>query len=430
MTSRTPDPHLPVRPALVALAAVTLYWVAELAAQMTHYGPGGQVSAWGVQTALAHSTALVVALFLGLALVRRADLVFRSITLVFLLGTCLNLLVWAWLFRGGDLASPTARRALQSLLLLPQLMLLVWLLRAPLRRWVMSGLVMTAVFLGAQEGVARYLPVGGLYHVYDPGEAPPIDVEMLYAAQDRLMAYQIAGLEPQNPGTPEVFGLFLGGTAHQSVFLSEVEAVAGILDDQFGAGTRSIRLANSTRHPDRYPLANRANLRRALAEIGQRQGPEDMAFLFLTSHGYQDNLALEFYAAGTSDLAAAEFAEMLDASGIGPAVIVVSACHSGSFIDDISAPNRLVITAARADRTSFGCRDGAEWTEFGQSFFDIALRSEPDPRKAFAIAAEDVARKETVEDLRQSLPQISEGAEIGAVLDQILAARALAQQAD
>jgi Peptidase C13 family len=104
-------------------------------------------------------------------------------------------------------------------------------------------------------------------------------------------------------------------------------------------------------------------------------------------------------------------------------VIVVSACFSGSFIDDIAAPDRLVITAAREDRSSFGCRDGAIWTEFGQSFFDLALRADPDPRRAFAMAAEDVARKEQADGLTQSLPQISEGAEVGAALDQLLAGR-------
>ncbi|NJN36996.1 MAG: hypothetical protein HC794_08015 [Nitrospiraceae bacterium] len=88
-----------------------------------------------------------------------------------------------------------------------------------------------------------------------------------------------------------------------------------------------------------------------------------------------------------------------------------------SFIDDIAAPNRLVITAARGDRTSFGCRDGAEWTEFGESFFDRALRAERDPRKAFPVAAEDVARKEAADGLTPSQPQIADGAEIGAVLD-------------
>jgi hypothetical protein len=114
---------------------------------------------------------------------------------------------------------------------------------------------------------------------------------------------------------------------------------------------------------------------------------------------------------------------MLEDSGIGPAVIVVSACHSGSFIDDIATPDRLVITAARGDRTSFGCRDGAQWTDFGQSFFDLALRAKRDPRRAFQVAAADVERKEAADGLKQSLPQISEGVAIGAVLDRLMSAR-------
>ncbi|MFN3993161.1 MAG: C13 family peptidase [Tabrizicola flagellatus] len=220
---------------------------------------------------------------------------------------------------------------------------------------------------------------------------------------------------------PEVLALTLGGTASQSVFLSEVERAAAILDAQYGSGPRTTRLANSRAHPTRYPMANRANLARALKEIGARQGPEDLAFLFLTSHGQKDRLALDFPEAGTSDLTASDFRQMLADSGIGPAVIVVSSCFSGSFLDDIAAPDRLVITAARGDRTSFGCRDGAEWTEFGQSFFDRALRADPDPRRAFPVAAEDVARKEAAGKLTPSLPQMQEGAEIGAVLDRVLA---------
>ncbi len=38
-----------------------------------------------------------------------------------------------------------------------------------------------------------------------------------------------------------------------------------------------------------------------------------------------------------------------------PTVVVVSACFSGVFVPALKAPNRLIITAARADRTSFGC---------------------------------------------------------------------------
>lgn len=413
------------RPVLVALASIVLFWLVQIAAEIGYYGPGGEIDVWGVQSALAQSAVIVIGLIVGLALVGRVDLAPRGITLVFLVGCFLNLVVWIYVLRGGSFASPEAWRAIQTLILLPQLALLVSLLRAAPGRWVLSGLVVSAVFLGAQEVVARYFPVDGLYYFADEteGDYIPVDVEALYAAQDGLMSRQVDGLASGDPGKPDVFALLLGGTSYQSVFLSEVEGVASVLESSYGSGDRTIALANSSADPLRYPMANRANLSRALIEIGNRQGPEDVAFLFLTSHGQEDNLSLAFYEAGTTDLSAAEFADMLDESRIGPAVIVVSACHSGSFIDDIAAPDRLVITASRTDRTSFGCSDGAEWTEFGRSFFDLALRADPDPRNAFAAAAKDVERKEQLDGLPQSEPQISEGARIGGVLDRLLASR-------
>jgi hypothetical protein len=425
MTVTENSDHSPARPALVALAAIVLFWVAEILAQIGFYGPGGEIAIWGLQGAIAQSALVVTGLLLGHALAYRMDRLLRSITLVNLLGAFLNILIWAFIARGsGPLASDVARPGLQTLVLLPQLVLLFWLMRAGLRRWVLSGLAVCAGFLGAQEAISRLAPEALLYYLPDTASDEayvPVDVEALYASQGRLMDDQVAALAPEVPGVSDVFALALGGTSDQSVFLTEVESVSAILDAQYGSGQRTLKLANSDDDPMRYPMANRANLARALQEIGARQGAEDLAFLFLTSHGKEDLFSLEFYEAGTTDLTADEFKAMLDDSGIGAAVIVVSACHSGSFIDDIKGPDRLVITAAREDRTSFGCRDGAEWTEFGKSFFDKALRADPDPRKAFPVAAEDVGRKEAAEALTPSLPQVSEGAKIGAVLDRVLA---------
>lgn len=415
----------PARPALVALAAIVLSWLAEIAAQVGTFGPGGEISLWGVQVAVAQSAVVVTGLVIGLGLVGRLDLLARSVTALFLLVAVLNLALWTLYREAPQLyATPERVSIVRAVSHLVQIALLVWLLRAPMRQWVRAGLVIAVVFLATKEVALRWFSVEELYVFPDTAWADdytPVDVEALYAAQGRLMGEQVAGLAPQRPGEPDVFALALGGTAEQSVFLTEVESVSGILDTQYGAGARTLRLANSHDHPTRYPMANRANLAHALKEIGARQGPEDLAFLFLASHGREDLFSLDFPEAGTSDLTAQDLRQMLDDSGIGPAVIVVSACHSGSFIDDIEAPDRLVITAARGDRTSFGCRDGAEWTEFGQSFFDRALRAEPDPRKAFPLAAEDVARKEAADGMKPSLPQVSEGAEIGAVLDRILA---------
>ncbi len=423
--SLTVEHKSPARPALVALAAILLSWLAEYAAQVGAFGPGGELSLWGVQVAVAQSAVVVAGLVIGLALVRRMDLLARMVTLLFLLVAVLNLALWTLFREAPQLYETEAGVSLiRNLSHLVQIALLVWLLRAPPRQWLRAGLVMAVVFLGTKEVALRWFSVDELYVFPDAAWAEdytPVDVEALYAAQDRLMGEQVTALAPQVPGQTDVFALALGGTEDQSVFLTEVENVSAILDAQYGAGARTLKLANSHDHPMRYPMANRANLARALKEIGQRQGAEDLAFLFLTSHGKEDLFSLDFAEAGTTDLTAPEFRQMLDDSGIGPAVIVVSACHSGSFIDDIAAPDRLVITAARGDRTSFGCRDGAEWTEFGESFFDKALRAEPDPRNAFHVAVEDVTRKELADELTPSLPQISEGSEIGAVLDRVLA---------
>ena len=414
----------PARPALVALAAIVLSWLAEIVAQIGYFGPGGEISLWGVQVAVAQSAVVVAGLVVALALLQRMDLLARSVTLLFLLVAVLNLALWA-LYRVAPqlYATEAGVAAIRGVAHLVQIAVLVWLLRAPLRQWMRAGLVIAVVFLATKEVALRWFSVDELYVFPDAAWAEnytPVDVEALYAAQDRLMGEQVAGLALQRTGEPDVFALALGGTAEESVFLNEVESVSALLDTQFGAGPRTLRLANSQDHPTRYPMANRANLARALKEIGTRQGPEDLAFLYLTSHGNKDLFSLNFPEAGTSDLTAADFRQMLDDSGIGPAVIVVSACFSGSFVDDVSGPDRLVITAARGDRTSFGCRDGAVWTEFGQSFFDRALRAEADPRRAFPLAAKDVARKEAADGLTPSLPQIAEGAEIGAVLDRVL----------
>lgn len=413
------------RPALVALAAIVLSWLAEYAAQVGYFGSGGELSLWGVQVAVAQSAVVVAGLVIGLALVGRMDLLARMVTLLFVLVAVLNLALWTLFREAPQLYETEAGVSLiRNLSHLVQIALLVWLLRAPLRQWLRAGLVMAVVFLGTKDVALRWFSVEEFYVfplAASSDEYIVVDVEGLYAAQDRLMAEQVAGLAPQVSGQTDVFALALGGTEDQSVFLTEVENVSAILDAQYGSAPRTLKLANSHDHPTRYPMASRANLARALKEIAARQGAEDLAFLFLTSHGKEDLFSLDFHAAGTTDLTADEFKAMLDDSGIGPAVIVVSACHSGSFIDEIAAPDRLVITAARGDRTSFGCRDGAEWTEFGESFFDKALRAEADPRKAFPVAAEDVARKEAVDGLTPSLPQMVEGVAIGAVLERVLA---------
>ena len=63
-----------------------------------------------------------------------------------------------------------------------------------------------------------------------------------------------------------------------------------------------------------------------------------------------------------------ELTGMLDRGcGRAPTVLIVSACHSGTFLTEaMTQPNRVVITAARTDRTSFGCSDEYQYTFFDE----------------------------------------------------------------
>ena len=80
----------PARPALVALAAIVLSWLAEIVAQVGYFGPGGEISLWGVQVAVAQSAVVVAGLVVGLGLIGRIDLLARMVTVLFLLVAVLN----------------------------------------------------------------------------------------------------------------------------------------------------------------------------------------------------------------------------------------------------------------------------------------------------------------------------------------------------
>ena len=62
-------------------------------------------------------------------------------------------------------------------------------------------------------------------------------------------------------------------------------------------------------------------------------------------------------------------ADMLDRTGVRHKVVIISACYSGVFIPRLAEADTLVITAADANHSSFGCRDKAKWTYFGDAFF-------------------------------------------------------------
>ena len=76
----------------------------------------------------------------------------------------------------------------------------------------------------------------------------------------------------------------------------------------------------------------------------------------------------------------------------------------------------LVITAADADRPSFGCEDKGKWTYFGDAFFNVALWQAKNLKDAFLVARALVRMRELREQFEPSNPRMAGGANVQPLL--------------
>jgi hypothetical protein len=107
---------------------------------------------------------------------------------------------------------------------------------------------------------------------------------------------------------------------------------------------------------------------------------------------------------------------MLARTGMRYKVVVISACYSGVFIPRLANSDTLVITAADADHPSFGCRDKAKWTYFGNAFFNVALRHAKSLKDAFVVARSLVKKPEVRERFEPSNPLMAGGENVQPLL--------------
>jgi len=222
-------------------------------------------------------------------------------------------------------------------------------------------------------------------------------------------------LAPQRPGQADVYILSFGLWGPQSVFESEARGAARILEAQFDGKGRSIVRVNTKRRAGATPQA----LMTAATAAGQALDPaEDIVVLVLSSHGGPEGIGL---VAGRDALLVTpdNVRELLDRTRAEHRVLIVSACYSGIFARKLADPRTLVITAAAANKPSFGCRDGATWTYFGDAFFNQHLRPEVSLEEAFRNARATIGQWEARDGLTASNPQGHFGPALTAKLQRI-----------
>ncbi|MPQ70864.1 MULTISPECIES: C13 family peptidase [Pseudomonas] len=237
------------------------------------------------------------------------------------------------------------------------------------------------------------------------GKLLPDLLELGLLAQGPLLDKALAAVPASTPAI-ELYSLVLAGDGKQSVFMREADYVNQMLATRFGAYGQ-ISLVNHRDHLGDRPMATRENLRRAAQTLAERSGPEDLIFIYLTSHGtHEHEFVLDQPRLELADLPADELASALAPLKNRDKVIVISACYSGGFIPALKDERTLIMTASREDRVSFGCSEEADFTYFGDALFAQALNQTDDLQQAFALAKAHVAEREQADNFEASEPQI------------------------
>jgi hypothetical protein len=138
-------------------------------------------------------------------------------------------------------------------------------------------------------------------------------------------------------------------------------------------------------------------------------GDHDACLIHMTSHGSPQG----FYLRNAPALTPKTLSTILDDScGDRPTVVLVSACYSGVFVGKaMLKPNRIILTAARQDRTSFGCSAENKYTYWDACLIDSLPKADT-WKSAYGAIQQCVQNKESKGRFQPSLPQAYFGAQV------------------
>ena len=251
-------------------------------------------------------------------------------------------------------------------------------------------------------------------------QAPDFDAEQVIYNQQSLLDDAVAKLKPQTPGVVDLYVVAFAGDAQENVFRNEVEYAEKLFASRLGAEGRVLVLENSAATVATRPLATLTNLGWALDDVAKKMDPaEDILLLYVTTHGSHDHeLLVDLEPLPLDQIAPEDLADALSTQpGIRWKVVIVNACYSGGFVDALRDDSTMVITSARADRTSFGCGTDSDITYFGKAFLAEALNKTTSIPEAFAQAKLSVAAWEDDDKEEHSEPQIASTRSIEAKLE-------------
>lgn len=181
------------------------------------------------------------------------------------------------------------------------------------------------------------------------------------------------------------------------------------------AGFQPQNLREFSVRPERYKVAGLGKsdpeqIYNTLVDLtGRTKGG---CLFYVSSHGSPDGVVVD-----DKILPPGVLANMLDQTcGQRPTVVVLSACFSGVFVPALASNNRMVLTAARPDRSSFGCGEADKYPYFDTCFLESMPGAHDFPGLGRTVQA-CVADREVKEGMRPpSEPQLWVGPALKPIL--------------
>ena len=169
--------------------------------------------------------------------------------------------------------------------------------------------------------------------------------------------------------------------------------------------------------PQIYPTFDKKNFKNILTFINEHYTEEDLIVIVISSHGNQAQISNKTSTGPDIPITAQDMRKIFSPISFKKYLFIISACYSGSLINSLSNEKSVIITAASAQKPSFGCEDSSSNTWFVDSlkkgfiemqFYNIKFSL----KKWFIISKRIITLKEKLYGYLPSNPQLFIGKKV------------------
>jgi len=200
--------------------------------------------------------------------------------------------------------------------------------------------------------------------------SPPSLLGTVTGTGEKTLERQIERLRSDATPVDAPRYIFIGAAlnSRERVFDADIRLLDRKFAAQYGTAYRSLLLSNQRIYKDDrdLPLASIDHLDDAFDALEQIKRPQDRFIVLLSSHGGSGMLEVEQPALYRNPrlLSGKKISAWMDQLEPNRSWLIISACYAGSHLPRLTQDHLLTMTAAAANRASFGCSNDFDNTWF------------------------------------------------------------------